>query len=389
MTEKERTCDYLLLLVGSNPLPNYITALILKPRSIRLFYSPETEKVKKHLWEALKAGLSSAHLDERCIEDVTSAAKVRQAFGSIPSDAHLHYTGGTKIMAAHARMAFRESGGKDEQASYLDERKGVLRLDSGYEIDLATQKLRLTLADLLALHGIEPMKGGNHHTSRTRLEDAEKIASAVLNDPHLASKLYRLHREPNNKEFSHKKAKANAVNIGESVPGLNLSIQQVPEQDWNRETYEAWMKFLWGGWLEVWCGSFVRQLVGTNEVAVGLNCKRPNARQFEIDVAVVRGHRLYVISCTTDDKTGLCKSKLFEVAMRARQLGGDLARSALMCLLHGNDAKGAFVDQLRNDVADVWDAPNTPQVFGLDDLREWAGIGGRPNVDSLRRWLES
>lgn len=58
MTEKERTCDYLLLLIGSNPLPNYITALILKPRSIRLFYSPETEKVKKHLWEALTTGLS-------------------------------------------------------------------------------------------------------------------------------------------------------------------------------------------------------------------------------------------------------------------------------------------------------------------------------------------
>lgn len=75
--------------------------------------------------------------------------------------------------------------------------------------------------------------------------------------------------------------------------------------------------------------------------------------------------------------------------MRARQLGGDLARSALMCLLQGSDPKGAFVDQLRNDVADIWDAPNTPQVYGLGDLKEWAGIGGPQNMYSLKKWLDS
>ncbi len=232
MTYDRKPCD-LLLLVGSNPLPNYLAARILKLNSIHLFYSPETEQVKNQLRRILETRFMHAKPDirETCIDDVTSASNVAQAFRSVPSKAHLHYTGGTKIMAAHARMVFRDAGGSDEQDSYLDERKGVLRFDSGYEIDLATKKLRLSLADLLALHGIEPIKGGNHHTSRTRLEDAEKIASAALNDPHLASKLYRLHREPNNKEFSLKRAKANAVNIGELVPGLNLSIQQVPEQD--------------------------------------------------------------------------------------------------------------------------------------------------------------
>jgi len=388
MTEKERTCDYLLLLVGSNPLPNYITALILKPRSIRLFYSPETEKVKKHLWEALTTGLSSAHLDETCIEDVTSAAKVRQAFGSIPSDAHLHYTGGTKIMAAHARMAFRESGGKDEQASYLDERKGVLRFDDGYEKDLSRQQFTLTLNDVLALHAIKRISEDHLQPDGPAGEDAGIIAGAVLNDPSLAKRLYGIHRDEKNKRRSFEKAKADAVILDELVPG-DLSVRRIPEAHWKRQTYENWLDFLGGGWLETWCSALVRQIVDGDEIAVGIECKLANWRQCEIDVALVRGHRLYVISCTTDTKTGLCKSKLFEVAMRARQLGGDLARSALVCLLHGSDAKGAFVDQLRNDVADVWDAPNTPQVFGLDELKEWAGIGGRPNMDSLRRWLDS
>lgn len=75
--------------------------------------------------------------------------------------------------------------------------------------------------------------------------------------------------------------------------------------------------------------------------------------------------------------------------MRARQMGGDLARSALVCLIDGPDDKGEFVEQLRADITSVWDAPNVPRVFGLADLREWAGTTGEPNLNSLVEWLES
>jgi len=75
--------------------------------------------------------------------------------------------------------------------------------------------------------------------------------------------------------------------------------------------------------------------------------------------------------------------------MRARQMGGDLARSTLVSLLDGSDAKGTYVDQLRADIASVWDAPNVPRVFGLADLREWAGTTGAPNLGSLKEWLDS
>jgi len=126
-------------------------------------------------------------------------------------------------------------------------------------------------------------------------------------------------------------------------------------------------------------------------VDVNVRCKRarPPPSEFEIDVALIRGHRLHVVSCTIDRRKPLCKSKLFEVAMRARQMGGDLARSALVSLLEGGDAKGAYVEQLRADIASVWDAPNVPRVFGLADLREWAGTTGAPNLSSLQDWLDS
>jgi len=104
-----------------------------------------------------------------------------------------------------------------------------------------------------------------------------------------------------------------------------------------------------------------------------------------VDVAAIRGHRSYFISCTTDTTKALCTSKLFEVAVRSRQLGGDLARAALICLADEGTA-GA----LQQDIDDLWGATNTTQVFGLSDLRAWSDCDGRqPNPHALQAWMES
>lgn len=387
MNKKVEACNHLLLLIGSNPLPNYLAALILNPKSAGLFYTPETKTVKNRLAERLNAALPGLSLDAKCIKDATNAAKVRNAFDSTTSDAFLHYTGGTKIMAAHACMAFRNAGGKDERASYLDERRGILRFDDGDEIDLSNHNLVLRMDDILMLHGIDQIDKGDPSQMIFSEDDAKSIAHAILEDPGLADKLYKIHCEEK-KRRSFGKAKQSPVMLSNLI-GERLSILQFPEKGWTKKMYEKGCNYLGGGWLEKWCHGLVRDIARGDEISVGINCKLASNRQFEIDLALVRGHRVYVISCTTDTKIGLCKSKLFEVAMRARQLGGDLARSALVCLLNGNDRNGAFVDQLRNDVADIWDAPNTPQVFGLDDLKEWAGAGGRQNVATLQQWLDS
>jgi len=337
MSERQKTCDNLLLLVGSNPLPNYLAALILKPKSIQLFYSPETEQIKSYLKNGIKAKLSETNIIEECIADATNAREIKKAFSSIPQGAHLNYTGGTKVMAAHARMAFKDRGGSDQQVSYLDERNSVLRFDDGFEIDLSTQEFELKIDNILGLHGIEK---SSNTKKRPSIEDAKRIAGSVFTD-----------------------------------------IKQLPS-DGN------------GLWLEVCTGQLVRDILVGNasepgKVTVGMYCVRENGRHFEIDVAVVRGHRLYVISCTKFSRLAYCKGKLFEVSMRARQLGGDLARSAVVCLLNGSDDKGPYVDQLRHDVEDIWDAPNTPRVFGYDDLREWSGAAGGAGAASLKKWLES
>lgn len=368
MIEHERICKQLFLLVGSNPLPNFLAALILKPQSICLFFSPQTEKVKDYLYKTLQDRFENVSLSDRCIGDATDASQIRTAFAdefpSVSKDAHLHYTGGTKIMAAHARMAFSEVGGKNEQASYLDERKAVLRFDDGYEIPESKWDFKLTIDEILGLHGVGDVSKREISMLQYIEQDLIKVAEVVLKNPKLIGKL-------NNTSID---------KYAELIPGVN-----------NRILLENKDRFLKGVWLEDWVGVVIQKIAIKSEICISIESKRSKERKFEVDVVLIHRHRLYVISCTTQSKLKDCKFKLFEVAMRARQLGGDLARSALVCMLHGFEegTERLSIEQLKKDAEDIWDASNTPKVFGLDDLREWAGIHGEPNMGTLQQWLES
>lgn len=379
-----RRAEKLVLLVGSNPLPNYIAAVILKPSEVVLIYSPETTDPRDHLRAALEQ--RNINVNEACIDDATDARKIRDKCGGLEVD-HLHYSGGTKPMAAHARQACKLG---DSQASYLDERKGLLRFDDHFDIPLDQRELGLTLDLLLKLHGIERVVLTESDADGAPTDDdVSSAALSILRNPELAE-LVRQRLRPEDKARSITKAKGAPWKPQED--GFSLSVSVIPGEDWTNARYKSWDELLTAGWLEAWTARLIRAcLDGSATVDVNVHCKRarPSPTEFEIDVALIRGHRLHVVSCTTHRKKALCKSKLFEVAMRARQMGGDLARSALVSLLDGSDAKGTYVDQLRADIASVWDAPNVPRVFGLADLREWAGTTGAPNLSSLRKWLDS
>jgi hypothetical protein len=153
------------------------------------------------------------------------------------------------------------------------------------------------------------------------------------------------------------------------------------KQSW----FKSWFDFLGGGWLEDWLAEQIKnlKLQPDPEITIGVTTFRDSKQAFEVDVAVVRGHRSYFISCTTDTTKALCKSKLLEIAVRSRQLGGDLARAALVCL-SGDTAK------LQEEIDDVWGASNTTKVFGLSDIRDWSDRDGKqPNLKALSDWLES
>lgn len=376
-------CDKLAVLVGSNPLPNYLAAVVLRPREIVLLHSPETTKPRDRLRQALESRYSALKVTSVAIADATDAREIAEAVRGLKVD-HLHYSGGTKPMAAHARRVCQIEEG---QASYLDERKGLLRFDDGCEIRLEDCDLGLTLDVVLKLHGIKRRSSPPSTSEGPTGGDVDAVRMAILANPERAKSLYHQLR-PQGRRKNLTQAKEQPCR-----PGIPLSISIIPEGDWNKARYEVWDDFLAGGWLERWTAGRIRFSLGESslQVEVNVRCERnePTKNDFEIDVALVRGHRLYVVSCTTAPEKALCKSKLFEVAMRSRQMGGDLARCALVCLLDKGSQGDDYVEKLRADIADLWDAPSVPAVFGLADLREWAGTSGESDTGTLKRWLDS
>ncbi len=369
--------EKLVLLVGSNPLPNYLTACALRPKQVALVHSGQTKAAAERLVAALKKALPEASFGYTPLSSATDADKVRQHLTSqLGADWHLNYTGGTKVMAAQARLVF---AGGNEAASYLDEGgKGVpprLRFDDGTEKELADFGAAIDLETLLRLHAIELKNGRSDSPNGPIPDDIDRILEAVLHEPELAKRLY----------CEGKRMKDGRLEELRERPfrpadfGLTLSASAVPERHTKPEV-KAWGEFVGGIWLEPWTGARVRELTGLDPV---VNCVASRAgAEFEVDVALVRGCRSYFISCTTDARKYLCKSKLLEIAVRSRQLGGDLARAALVCL-----ADDPTTAALAAEIRDVWGATNTTKVFGLSDIRAWAGRNGPPNLASLREWL--
>jgi len=92
-----------------------------------------------------------------------------------------------------------------------------------------------------------------------------------------------------------------------------------------------------------------------------------SARQaiMEIDAAAIRGYQAFLFSCSTEYDNKPLKGKLFEGYVRARQLGGDEARIALVS---PTAIPGRIEAEMRRD----FDIGESIKVFGKDDLGDLA-----------------
>lgn len=393
----------LVLLVGSNPLPNYLSACALRPDSIALLYTTETADAKRRLETQLRESGFTSFVDPApFVSSAACSISVGRALRELPgfSDARardsaaptlmLNYTGGTKVMAVHARMAFANAGGQPCCASYLDgggSQRACLRFDDGKVEYLSDYpSCILGLKTIFALHGITYIPRSPAKRAPT-LDDAQKILTGVLSNRDTEVDLLqtRLYEERNRLEGT-TKTNAVAEPFRPSKFGLALSIQNVPDGlHFPTKAYQQWYKFIGGEWLEDWLGEQVKASSPHTEVVVGVNASRgASSANFEVDLALARGHRSHFISCTTDATKRGCKPKLFEIVVRSRQLGGDLARAALVCLAD-DDVVGA----LQADIEDLWGASNTARVFGISDIRSWSDSSGLTNHATLEAWLET
>jgi hypothetical protein len=446
--------DHLFLLIGENPLPNYVAArLMLKEDgTVYMVHTTKTftrfqlleKQLKKFNIKVIPVSLGNAEADGYAIRKKIKE-KIRhkgQHDGKLLLTGRigLNYTGGTKAMSVHAYQAFIELGLTDCVFSYLDSRKLSMYIDKEKEpisialalspppsLDeiLALHKLSWNENNLPVSHSLNPsaaknfvdiymQKGSitkqwgewcNVVFARTKdgkgywkeddkmpdlsklqivlerqkkLEVGEEILAALreqLQDKSENEINFIISKIKNTKKIYNLEIPAEIRNVLEHdlqcISEDLLSVSKVKDVFGVPRLSQACSWLSSGGWLEDYVFSQVEKVAekySLTEIKMSLHIKDPinkedpdRGDQFEFDVVFLRGYQIFGISCTSGDNYQLCKQKLFEAYIRARQLGGDEARVALVCF------SDKPTEQIKQELDFDTDDPKI-EVFGRSDL---------------------
>lgn len=390
--------DHLFLLIGENPLPNYVAARLLLNNGSTpyLVYTTHTEKQAKGLQKILKnesIGLKEAQLVP-LNENESDAFQIKQAISSRLNINNgtigLNYTGGTKAMAVHAYRTVFNKELSNTVFSYLDPRRLEMCIDQEnaprIRIKVKPEVLQVKLAKLFQIHGLE-LKADP--TQEAQLPDLAAELVKVFKDENKVKQWFDWYykvfceeaRKKKNGNYGDWKSKSDLAGLSISLekappevmtylkrenlvtPDDKLSLQLVQQQGIFQEI-KHFCKYLDGLWLEHYVLQQVKNIADKHFIKdYGLNFEVPltgTRDGFEFDVAFTRGYQLFAISVSTTSDRKLCKVKLFEAYLRARQMGGDEARVALVCCTNEPDS-------LKAEIANSLDDKKIA-VFGRNDL---------------------
>ncbi|ERT08380.1 hypothetical protein M595_1649 [Lyngbya aestuarii BL J] len=417
--------DHLFLLIGENPLPNYVAAKTLLRQGGKPYfvYTTHTQKAVERLQEVLEVPEEQRQKLTVALENYESNAhEIRQRIHNKITEIReeeskqpepklrlgLNYTGGTKAMAVHSYRAFLEL--KDLEPvvfSYLDSRTMQMMFDNPIPPVSVKNKASISLKQLFQLHGLSLSKDPKTEVvypelvsvliktenlkawkswCRKVLQVQGKVQTEIATIKDGNDKEVKIVHLSNWKKKNELKSmfldikelpeeiKNILINYGitEDINKLSINLlidqQTIPKPSDNAKYPEEICKWLEGIWLEDFVLQTIKQIQQEDESIIdefGMSFNFPpkaNIAEFEFDVAFLRGYQLFALSCTTDDTPGLCKLKLFEAYRRAKQMGGDEARVALVCCSN-NPSK------IRNDfLAKIKD--EKVKVFGSQDLPE-------------------
>jgi len=160
--------DHLFLLVGTNPLPNYVAAMLLAKGDgkIYLLHTPTkkgTGVVASRLKTAIVRDLPGMIAERVILREISESnrndivSKVNTLLNQMNRSVGLNYTGGMKPMALHVYRAIEQRLGTDAIFSYLDARSLEMLIEEHRGVpaqsQLVPRNLQLSLEHLMALHG--------------------------------------------------------------------------------------------------------------------------------------------------------------------------------------------------------------------------------------------
>ncbi len=424
----ENKVEHLILLVGGNPLPNAVAGklLVASGGTITLVHSKDTVhskdpvhskgtfEVARRLEEWLKAQQVAGAVRLIGVSESSPTCivqRVQERLSAVNArSVGLNYTGGTKVMSVHAYRAIeqwaREQRNKGKSIktvfSYLDARTLQLifdptSADSSEQREYVGRALELKLEDLLKLHGWTLQ----HVPTRKALlsATARALAKACGNDAGFSDWNQWIDNEfsPKCRSSDKKdwKSPKELQNVRLELPKSNHLEEVIQslrsELGLSKDSADfglvhscfnnkpqRFCEWLYGKWLEHYVLDVLNELAGSlclHECAQNIVLKEV---RFEVDVIAIRGYQLFVFSCSTDTQKGLLKLKLFEAYVRARQLGGDEARVALVCC---NKYPDRLEHEMRRDIDPHIRVFGREHLAKLDEnLKEWilSQIGKEP-----------
>lgn len=412
--------DHLVLLIGTNPLPNYVVGrYFLKDlKTVTAIYSRETYPIARRLEAVLKKYHQTLTYRLYSISDPGDAVKLHEDLGNLSfqeeEQVHLNYTGGTKNMAVHIYQTLlsRQQSGKIRELSfsYLDAHDFKIKFDDGRANtgDLR-QQIKITINDLLGLHGcIQP-----EEKTPKEADDSPDWSKAneVLRQFIVKNQIYEFVLWKNQKirwlfyDDNDRLRKPDFVPLSELKKSVRCEIYSGREEVHPFHQYamevinafpkqQAWdfkdgyleipdsekafknrtgdfvkgILYLDGGWLEDYVFQVLMEEIDQEDLPFYLHRnvhvkKEQAGKDFEIDVMILNGYQLCGISVTTTLKESLCKSKAFEILHRSQQMGGEEARSVLVTALKPDTAL-----RLQEDLAvDTGGQPHL-RILGGDSL---------------------
>ncbi len=416
--------DQLFLLVGTNPLPNYVAAKLLvrdpQTATIFLIHSADTTSARDSLERELKregyAQIISVLVEEanpaNIRNQITTYAKSLQGLVGI------NYTGGTKAMAVHAYLALATLTTLRVQYSYLDARTLTMQIEGhgirttdtvpvGTHISLPVDQLlklhsrEITLDRSLFWPHVAQALADVHRNEQHADNWHAWVARSFFQEPAWpqaqSNEAWRawvreqfIEREYRRRTWVKKKDHdATPLELPEEFSAVRAALHaeagQTPLNSLGDlrtlggfKDLERLGKWLEGGWMEVYVMQQIQVLAKQDALHLGdvarniiakiklksrsqLDKAEELQQEIEIDVAFTCGYQLFVLSCSTSKEKGLGKSKLLEAAIRAEQIGGGEVRLALVsCSVKPREIEKEIADVLGRRV----------RVFGRNHLHD-------------------
>jgi len=392
--------DVLFLLVGTNPLPNYVAAQLLAKEGglVVLLHSKSTGEIAQDLAGRIRDSRPGLRMNFREIHHANAeviAARMRVMLSELelgPGKLGLHYTGGTKPMAVHAYHYLKGSH-PDGCFSYLDATTLQMYIEAHgariQEIPTAGA-VEIGLEDLFALHG--------YYLQDSPLRREPRV-------PELCRAILQVHRS----EAGCRQWDEWVRSLGQDEPPLpdparypalgpaieafaELAAGRVPAEDavaqaLGYEELKSGSKFFCGGWLEEYTLQAVTEIAAQMRVhdwgagarpllkADKKRKKEDRRRDFDLDVVAMVGYQLFAISCISTATASNAKEHLLEAFVRARQVGGDEARVAVVCRVKNAPLLEREIEREEEETL------GKVRVFGEQQL---LGLAGQ-----LRAWIQT